>query len=116
MGHSPATHPAAGQTATRNADPELDELVRLYLDRLPANARELAALLEAHDLEGIRRLAHQLRGCSAGFGFHEVGAAAGALEDGLRHDQDPSDRLLAQAARGVRRLVETLALAARPQP
>lgn len=60
----------------------MDELWDYYRGRLNERVDELRALqpIETHD-DAIRRVAHQLRGTGASYGFHAVSEAAGAVED-----------------------------------
>jgi DNA-binding response OmpR family regulator len=65
------------------ADPDLPpELVADYLERLRIVRDELTGLLTSPaGADQIRRLAHQLRGSGASFGFPGVSAHAGQVED-----------------------------------
>lgn len=65
-------------------DPEMKELIELFLSELPVRIETLRAAHAAGDSVALRRLAHQLRGASAGYGFPTLGTAAGEVEDRLR--------------------------------
>lgn len=67
------------------SDPEIADLVRVYVDEMPAKVAALKALWQEHQLDGIRRLAHQLKGASPGYGFAPVGDAAERLEHTIEH-------------------------------
>ncbi len=60
------------------ADPEMVDLVELFVRELPQRVAALEAAASAGD--GLRRLAHQLKGAGSGYGFAELSAAAAALE------------------------------------
>jgi HPt (histidine-containing phosphotransfer) domain-containing protein len=62
-------------------DPDMAELVRLFVDELPERLKAVSAAWEGQRLSDLKRLAHQLRGASGGYGYPTIGAAAGALED-----------------------------------
>ncbi len=70
-------------------DPEMAELVELFVDELPQRIQSLRAAFESRDAQSLRRLTHQLRGASAGYGFPAIGEAAGAVESRLRTDPAP---------------------------
>ncbi len=66
------------------SDPEMRELVEIFVSELPDRVARLTSTWEQTELEEVKRLAHQLKGASAGYGFPTIGAAAGKLEDALR--------------------------------
>lgn len=82
---SPSTAPAANP---------LDTLRRGYARGLPRRVRRLAAALRAWRCapedtraqlrEEAQTLAHRLRGTASSYGYAEVGAATGRVEDALR--------------------------------
>lgn len=61
-------------------DPELADLLAKFVARLPERAEELEAKLASGDREGLRGVAHQLKGTAGAYGFGRVGDAAAALE------------------------------------
>ena len=61
-------------------DPEMRELVALFVTEAPDRLREIRASWEASDLRRLRMLAHQIKGAAGGYGYPEVSAAAAALE------------------------------------
>lgn len=64
-------------------DADMRELVAMFIEELPDKVRAIERLSESRDLDLLRRLAHQLKGASGGYGFPTVGAAAGTLEGTL---------------------------------
>lgn len=66
------------------SDPEMAELVELFISELPKRIDALNAAWSESRLDDVTRMAHQLKGSCAGYGFPSLGRAAGALEDGLR--------------------------------
>lgn len=60
------------------------ELAELFLDGLEARIASMRNAWDRGDLSAIRFAAHQLRGAAGGYGFPEIGDAAGCLEDLLR--------------------------------
>ncbi len=65
-------------------DPDMKELVELFISELPQRIDAINTAFQAGDTNSLKRLAHQLRGASAGYGYPTLGTAAGAVEDGLR--------------------------------
>lgn len=83
-------------------DPDMRELVELFVREMPQRAESLEAAWSGGRADELRRLAHQLRGASAGYGFAALGTQAGRVEDLLR-SADPSSVL-----GGVREQVDEL--------
>lgn len=82
------TTPTGGGTrpvrSTLANDPEMAELVGMFVDELPERVRTLTDALQQNNYELVFRIAHQLKGASAGYGFAVLGAAAGAVEERAR--------------------------------
>ncbi|MBN8645413.1 MAG: Hpt domain-containing protein [Planctomycetes bacterium] len=70
--------------STFASDPDMAELVSEFAAEMPEKARELSALWDSQKLDELSRLAHQLKGASAGYGFEVLGLSAGRLEAGLK--------------------------------
>jgi HPt (histidine-containing phosphotransfer) domain-containing protein len=66
--------------STFTTDPDMAELVEEFIGALPERVRSIEEAVQAQDLEGLRRLAHQLRGAGGGYGFDVIGQAAASLE------------------------------------
>ena len=69
-------------------DPDMVELVELFISEIPDRVELLRTCWNDRDIERLTRLAHQLKGASAGYGFAPIGLAAGDLEEALRSDID----------------------------
>lgn len=65
-------------------DPEMTELVQMFVSELPDRADAVQAAWSGQKLDDLRRLAHQLRGSSASYGFSVIGDTAGRIEDQLK--------------------------------
>jgi HPt (histidine-containing phosphotransfer) domain-containing protein len=65
-------------------DPDMREIVRVFVGDMPAKVREVRACWERGDLDRLMRLAHQLKGAAAGYGFPNISDAATSLEASLR--------------------------------
>lgn len=61
-------------------DPDLQELVELFVSELPERVARLHTGLESNALEQVQRIAHQLKGASGGYGFPLIGDCAARVE------------------------------------
>lgn len=61
-------------------DPEMAEILGEFVADLPSRARDIEACMEGAQVDSLKRLAHQLAGASAGYGFSDLGKAARELE------------------------------------
>ncbi|MCE5266863.1 MAG: Hpt domain-containing protein [Planctomycetaceae bacterium] len=72
-------------------DPELAEIVDLFVDEIPQRASVLLRQLHEKDWEALRRTAHQLKGAAGSYGFEPVSPCAArveaAIRDGLPEEQ-----------------------------
>ena len=84
--------PAAAQRTTPCAselnldDPEIREIVELFIDRLDADLSRLEQALELQDWSALRHEAHSLKGTAAMVGFSRLSKAAGDLESTLEEN------------------------------
>src|SRR5689334_17049933 len=67
-----------------SGDPEMAELIGLFLAELPKRVESLTQAWRAREFQAVGRLAHQLKGSSAGYGFPAIGTAAARVEDCIR--------------------------------
>lgn len=65
-------------------DPDMVELVMMFVEEMPARANTIVASLTKKDWKNLANEAHKLRGSAGGHGFSTVGDAAGVLEDAIR--------------------------------
>jgi len=61
-------------------DPELGEIVDLFVEEMPRRVETLIGQLESSDFEGLRRTAHQLKGAAGSYGFDPISPRAAELE------------------------------------
>lgn len=64
-------------------DPDMGEIVAEFVDEMPAKMQSLLDCWRGQKFDELRRLAHQLKGSSGGYGFPQVGKAAGVLEHAI---------------------------------
>jgi CheY-like chemotaxis protein len=89
--------------STFQDDPEMAELVEMFVGSLPERVTALENTHAAGDLADLARTAHQLKGAGGGYGFLQITEAAERLETAL-HAQVPA----AQVLEALRQLVEVL--------
>ncbi len=72
-------------------DPDMAELVEFFVGEVPSRLQSIRDYCESGDREGVQRIAHQLKGACAGYGFEEVGLAAAKLEQPLKGEASLDD-------------------------
>lgn len=82
-----------------DGDPEMLELVAMFIEDIQADVVALRAAAERGDIDKIATIAHQLKGCAGGYGFPAVGELAARVETLARSGDDQE---------GLRRELETL--------
>ncbi|MBU6412875.1 MAG: Hpt domain-containing protein [Planctomycetes bacterium] len=93
-------------------DPDMQELVGLFVSELPDRVAKLNATWNQSQLGEVQRLAHQLKGASAGYGFPTIGDAAGKLEDALRASDAANQSSLNSLKRDLDNLIDLCSRAA----
>ena len=90
-----------------DGDPEMKELLELFLKDLPVRIESLIAAHAAGDVARLTRLTHQLRGASAGYGYPDLGNAAGLVEDRIRRlGAEAEPQALARIGADINALVD----------
>ena len=69
-------------------DPDMAEIVGIFVEEMPAKVEKLTQMFAAMQFDELRRIAHQLKGSSGGYGFSELGKVAGSLEHCLMTHAD----------------------------
>jgi len=70
--------------STLAGDPDFGGIVDLFVQEMPGRMANLLDRLISGDLEGLRCLAHQLKGAAGSYGFHAITPSAAELEDAIR--------------------------------
>lgn len=65
-------------------DPEMRELVEFFIGDLHARFCAIQTAREHCEWGAVERIAHQLRGSAAGYGFTCLGVLAGEIEDTIK--------------------------------
>ncbi|MFW6169642.1 MAG: Hpt domain-containing protein [Planctomycetota bacterium] len=61
-------------------DPDLGELVEMFVEEMPARIRALKEQADEQDWNELARIAHQLKGAAGSYGFDQLTPAAQDLE------------------------------------
>ena len=87
MAPTPIHHPTLPNTDGANLyfselarEPDMAELVELFVQELPSRLAALQRAANAHDWPEVGRLAHQLKGASGSHGFPHLASAAASVE------------------------------------
>jgi HPt (histidine-containing phosphotransfer) domain-containing protein len=62
-------------------DPDLRDIVAMFVEEMPERVAAVEMAFRAGDLDTLTRLAHQLRGSAGGYGFTSIGDAAAEIEE-----------------------------------
>ncbi len=65
-------------------DPDLSEIVGMFVEEMPARIDNLLARLQASDWEGLERAVHQLKGAAGSYGFDQLTPSAARAERAVR--------------------------------
>jgi HPt (histidine-containing phosphotransfer) domain-containing protein len=77
--------------STLSADPDLAELVALFVAEMPERIEQLLAAYRRGELEQLRRTAHQLKGAVGSYGFDQLTPSAARLEAAARGGASPEE-------------------------
>ncbi len=80
--------------STFGNDPDLSDLVVLFVEDIPERLESLRTHAEAGDWEQLKRDAHQMKGAAGSYGFDQVTPFAAALESKCRA-LEPEEEILA---------------------
>lgn len=106
---NPTSSPNAAIYSDLSDDPEMQDLIDLFVGEMPAKVGELRRLSIAGDLMQIQRTAHQMKGACGGYGFPGLSAAAARMEDFLKAlgpVAKADEQVLGRVRRDVEGLIE----------
>jgi len=66
--------------STFGDDPDLGDLVEMFVSEIPDRIATLLEAFETGDTESLRRTAHQLKGAAGSYGFDQLTPYSAALE------------------------------------
>ena len=78
--------------STLDADPDLREIVEMFVEEMPDRTASLLDRANAADWEGLRRVAHQLKGAAGSYGFEPITCSAADLENAVRESR-PEEKI-----------------------
>ena len=78
--------------STLAEDPDLCEIVDMFVDEMPDRIANLLDQLGSENWEELRRAAHQLKGAAGSYGFDAISPSAAKLENTLR-DSEPEEEI-----------------------
>ncbi len=78
--------------STLGDDPDLGELVEMYVDEMPERIAALEEAFQSSDQESLQRAAHQLKGAGQSYGFDPLTPLAAAVEYAAR-DKEPEENI-----------------------
>jgi HPt (histidine-containing phosphotransfer) domain-containing protein len=97
--------------STLVGDPNLGDLVDLFVSEMPDRIASLQSQLAQCDWENLRRTAHQIKGAAGSYGFAPISPSAAKVEDAIRKTSSEED-----IGRAVADLVELCQRAQAKQP
>ena len=87
-------------------DPDMTELVEMFVAELPNRVEAIVGAFRSGEAESIQRMAHQLKGASAGYGYPSIGEAAARVEHFFRSATDGQLGALRACEGDLRELIE----------
>lgn len=78
--------------STLAEDPDLAEIVEMFVDEMPERIENILTCYQAEDWEGLRRASHQLKGAAGSYGFTPITPCAGVLEAAVKQTR-PEDEI-----------------------
>ena len=79
------------------SDPDLADIVGLFVEELPMRVAALLDHLSKEDWESLQRGAHQIKGAAGSYGFDAISPAAGRVESAVRNGE-PEEQIRAAVA------------------
>ena len=86
----PQTEPAAAESTVLIQIPEgMEEMARGYLTSREKEVSVFRGLMDQSDLDGIRKLAHNLKGTGTSYGFPDITRLGAAIERAAKASDKP---------------------------
>jgi histidine phosphotransfer protein HptB len=73
-------------------DLDLRDIVEMFVEEMPGRMAAMTEYYQAGDREGLRRVAHQLKGAAGSYGFEPITPCAGQLERAIQNSE-PEDQI-----------------------
>ena len=78
--------------STLGDDPDLGELVEMYVEEMPDRIAALVQAFDSGDMEMLRHIAHQMKGAAGSYGFDQLTPLANAVQFSVR-DNEPEENI-----------------------
>jgi DNA-binding response OmpR family regulator len=89
LGQENVKPPEAPQAAKLRSsvacDPDMQELLRNFIDNLPRRTERMLELVRNNEIEQLRQAIHQLKGAGGGYGFAEITQRAAEVERTIKN-------------------------------
>jgi HPt (histidine-containing phosphotransfer) domain-containing protein len=82
--------------STLGDDPDLGEIVEMFVDEMPERIALLTACRDEEDWQQLGRLAHQLKGSCGSYGFSQLTSQAARLEQVCRSKERIEEQIFAE--------------------
>lgn len=76
-------------------DPDLGEIVGMFVEEMPARVDNLLTRLQARDWEGLERATHQIKGAAGSYGFDQITPCASRAERAVKQRQPEAEIIAA---------------------
>ncbi|MCA9122620.1 MAG: Hpt domain-containing protein [Planctomycetaceae bacterium] len=70
--------------STLGLDPDLGDLVEMFVEELPSRIAMIQDCWQRADMDGLGRAAHQLKGAAGSYGFEELTPSLTRLDHNVR--------------------------------
>jgi histidine phosphotransfer protein HptB len=77
--------------STLGTDPDLGDLVEMFVDEMPQRLEQIQECWDKSDMEGLERAAHQLKGAVGSYGFDELTPILRTLESNVKESQPEAE-------------------------
>jgi len=78
--------------STFGTDPDMVEIVDLFVGEMPERVASLQKCLADADLDNLRVVAHQLKGAGGSYGFQSITECAARVEGAIR-SREPEEQI-----------------------
>ncbi|MDH5437053.1 MAG: Hpt domain-containing protein, partial [Gammaproteobacteria bacterium] len=87
-------------------DKEIAEAIQMFVERLPGMFTSICEKYEAHNIERLKDLVHDLKGTSGNFGYDDLFAISKQMEELLKNSlMDEFGTILQEAERIVQSII-----------
>jgi HPt (histidine-containing phosphotransfer) domain-containing protein len=77
-----------------SSDPDLHDIVDMFVEEMPSRVATLLSELNAGDWPALQRTSHQLKGAAGSYGFDAISPCAGKVEEAVKNSS-PEDQIRA---------------------